>query len=43
MTFFSPCTNSLFIKEEMSGVETIMLFVEGENEDSLEDVYSLAM
>lgn len=35
--------NSLFIKEQMPGVETIMLFVEAENEHSLGEVYSLAI
>lgn len=43
MTFFGPCTNSLFIKEEIPEIETIMLFVEAENEHSLGEVYSLAI
>lgn len=42
MTFFSLCTSSLFIKEEMPGVETIMLFVKEENEHSPEEVYTLS-
>lgn len=40
MMFFSPCANSLFIKEQMPGIETIMLFVAAENEHSLGEVYS---
>lgn len=42
MMFFSPCTSSLFIKEEMPGVETVMLFVKKENEYSPEEVYTLS-
>lgn len=42
MTFFSLCTSSLFIKEEMPGVETIMLFVKEENEHSPEEVCTLS-
>lgn len=40
--FFSPCTSSLFIKEEMPGVEIVMLFVKKENECSPEEVYTLS-
>ena len=42
MTFFSLCTSSLFIKEEMPGVEAIMLFVKEENEHSPEEVCTLS-
>lgn len=41
MMFFSPCTSSLFIKEEVPEVETLMLFVKKENAHSLE-VYALS-
>lgn len=42
MTFFSLCTSSLLIKEEMPGVEAVMLFVKEENEHCLEEVCTLS-
>lgn len=43
MMFFSPHTSSLFIKEEMPGIETNMFFVKAEKEHSLGEVYSLVI
>ena len=41
MTFFSLCMSSLFTREEMPGVETIMVFVKEENERLEEEVCTL--
>ena len=41
MTFFSLCMSSLFTREEMPGVETIMVFVKEENERLEEEMCTL--
>ena len=42
MTFFSLCMSSLFTKEEMPGVEMIMVFVKEKNESLEEEVCTLS-